>query len=170
MNSKAATFILLGLLMVASHDSAAVAPNADKTLTSTVRALDTRLFDTFNSCELDAHRDMFSPSMEFYHDHGGATFDREKYLSDVRNNICGKVMRKLLPETLKVYPIANFGAIEEGEHIFCQVATGKCEGAAKFMVIWEGKGDSWKASRIASYGHRELSLAEKIRYSAPVKK
>jgi hypothetical protein len=169
MISKSATLVLAGVLLVAMQDSAAVEANADKALTTTVQELDTKMFDSFNRCELDVHREFLSPTMEFYHDNGGATFDREKYLGDVRKNICGKVMRKLLHDTLKVYPIASFGAIAEGAHIFCRVATGKCEGAAKFMVIWERKGDSWKASRIASYAHRELSLAEKIRYSAPVK-
>ena len=163
--SKAATFILLGLLAMAAHDSAAAAANADPALTARVRALDKDLFGTFNRCELDAHRQLFAPGMEFYHDDAGPTFDREKFVADVRNNICGKVQRQLLPETLMVYPVKGYGAIAEGEHIFCELASGQCQGAAKFMVIWEQKGDKWHVTRAASYGHRPLTGAEKARYS-----
>jgi hypothetical protein len=169
MNGKGLTFLLLGLLLVAMPDSVAVPANADPALTNKVRELDTQLFGTFNRCEMDAHRQFFAPNVEFYHDDGGATFDREQIITDTRNNICGKVQRHLLPETFKVYPVAKYGAIAEGEHIFCELASGQCQGAAKFMVIWSQKGGEWQLTRIASYGHRQLSAAEKAQYAPPAK-
>jgi len=75
----------------------------------------------------------------FFHDTGGATFDRQTVLGNTRKYICGKVRRELIPATLRVYPIKNYGAIEEGEHRFCELATGRCEGIAKFVIVWANR-------------------------------
>jgi hypothetical protein len=94
--------------------------------------------------------------VEFYYDRGGATFDRKTVLANTRKYICGKVRRELLPDSLRVYPIKDYGAVAEGEHRFCQTATGNCEGAAKFLMIWKHAGSRWQMTRLVSYGHRAL--------------
>jgi hypothetical protein len=130
-------------------------------LTRTVTALDDQVFDAYNRCDLDAFAGYFSPTVEFYHDSGGATFDRDTVVSNTRKYICHKVRRERVPGTLKVYPIKDFGAIEEGEHRFCEVATGNCEGSAKFVMVWQNKDGQWQLTRVLSYGHRALTEAEK---------
>lgn len=87
---------------------------------------------------------------------GGATFDREAVVANTRKFICNKVRRELLPATLKVYPIKDYGVIDEDEHRFCQFASGECEGRAKFLIIWQNKGGKWQMMRVNSYGHRAL--------------
>lgn len=136
---------------------------ADAALTRTITALDKQLFDAYNACDLDTFTPLFSPTVEFFHDKGGATFDRDSVIKATRENICHKVRRELLPATLKVYPVHDYGAIEEGEHIFCQVATGQCEGSARFLMIWKRDGERWQLTRIVSYGHRALTEQEKAR-------
>ena len=43
-------------------------------------------------------------------------------------------------------------------HRFCQHGSGRCEGAAGFMMVWrqEGAGAQWRITRVLSYGHRAL--------------
>jgi hypothetical protein len=130
-------------------------------LTRTISELDAKVFDAYNRCDLDVFGSYFSPKVEFYHDKGGATFDRASVIASTRKYICHKVRRELLPATLKVYPIKDYGAIEEGEHRFCQLDTGQCEGSAKFLMVWQLKGKKWQMTRVISYGHRALTDEEK---------
>ena len=131
----------------------------DGTLTATITALDIRVFDAYNRCDLATFGRYFSPRVEFYHDKGGATFDRKTVVANTRKYICHKVRRELVAGTLHVYPIKDFGAIAEGEHRFCQIGGG-CEGAAKFLMIWRKAGGRWQMTRVVSYGHRALVDAD----------
>jgi hypothetical protein len=125
-------------------------------LTARITALDTRVFDAYNRCDLATFGSLFTPNVEFYHDTGGATFDRRTVIANTRKYICNKVRRELMPGSLKVYPIKNYGAIAEGEHRFCEVSAGACEGIAKFVIVWRRTGDTWQITRVLSYGHRAL--------------
>ncbi|MEH6422164.1 nuclear transport factor 2 family protein [Pseudomonas sp. CGJS7] len=136
--------------------------SAQEALRDTVAELDSQVFDAYNRCDLDAFAKYFTEDVEFYHDKGGASFDRATVVDNTRKYICGKVRRELLPATLKVYPIKGYGAIEEGEHRFCEVASGKCEGGAKFLMIWANQDGQWRMTRVVSYGHRALTDAEKV--------
>ncbi len=136
-----------------------VSPPADP-LTTEIGALDAKVFDTYNRCDLSTFSDYFDPKVAFYHDTGGATFERDAMVDGVRKYICGKVRRELIPETFRVYPIKDYGAIEEGEHRFCELATGRCEGIAKFVMVWAKQDDTWRITSVLSYGHRAATSAE----------
>jgi Domain of unknown function (DUF4440) len=163
------------LIPILAGASCIVAPaaladaSADEALTATVTALDATLFDAYNRCDLEKFARLFDPRVEFYHDQAGATFDRKTVVANTRKNICHKVRRELLPETFRVYPIKDYGAIEEGEHVFCQVDSGHCEGIAKFLMIWRLKGGKWELTRIMSYGHRALTEKEREALAAKAK-
>src|SRR5476649_1225727 len=152
--------LLMPLIFAPVAPVQAQARQDEATLTALVTQLDTKVFDACNSCALDAFADYFSPTVEFYHDKGGATFDRATVIANTKKYICGKVRRELLPATLRVYPIKDFGAIEEGEHRFCEIASGKCEGIAKFVIVWQSTGAKWQITRVLSYGHRSLTGIE----------
>lgn len=128
--------------------------STDPALTATISMLDGKVFDAYNRCDLKTFEGYFSPKVEFYHDKGGVTWDRATVVANTRKWICGKVRRELLAETLRVYPIKGYGAIEEGEHRFCQTASGECEGIAKFLMIWRNSGGKWTMTRVISFGHR----------------
>lgn len=134
-----------------------LAADDDAALTRTITALDAQVFGTYNRCDLDAFATFFTPDVEFYHDKGGVTWNRQSVVDNTRKYICHKVRRELVAGTLKVYPIKDYGAIEEGEHHFCQLDTGKCEGIAKFLMIWRNKDGAWQKTRVISYGHRAVS-------------
>lgn len=129
-------------------------------LTGEIRALDTKVFDAYNRCDLGTFAASFDPKVAFYHDTGGATFDRDTVVANTRKYICGKVRRELIPTTFHVYPIKDYGAIEEGEHRFCELATNRCEGIAKFVIVWTKTGDAWRITNVLSYGHRPATPAE----------
>ncbi|WP_313536022.1 nuclear transport factor 2 family protein [Sphingomonas sp.] len=139
---------------------AASAPSAADPLTTEISALDTKVFDAYNRCDLPAFSGYFDPKVAFYHDNGGATFDREAMVDGVRTYICGKVRRERIAASFRVYPVKDYGAIEEGEHRFCELATRRCEGIAKFVMIWAKRDGQWRITTVLSYGHRAATPAE----------
>jgi Domain of unknown function (DUF4440) len=118
---------------------------------------DRDLFAAYNRCDLDKFAGYFAPDVEFYHDQGGVSYSRREVVENTRKYICGKVRRELVHGTLEAYPIKDFGALALGEHRFCEIASGKCEGIAKFVLIWQNTGSSWRITRVLSFGHRAAS-------------
>ena len=150
--------LLSSLLLLASADAGAVDGQAASPLADEIAALDTRVFDAFNHCgepgRLDEHAGYFSPDVEFYHDTGGVTWTRDEMIANTRKYVCGNFTRELVPGTLKVYPVKDFGAISQGVHRFCQLASGQCEGLADFVIVWRQQAGQWQITRVLSYGHR----------------
>ena len=138
--------------------SASPAPPAQDELIREISTLDTTVFDAFNHCaepgRLDEHAGYFAADVEFYHDTGGVTWTRDAMIANTRKYVCGNFTRELLPGTLKVYPVKDFGAISQGVHRFCQVQSGKCEGLADFVIVWRKQAGEWRITRVLSYGHR----------------
>jgi hypothetical protein len=126
-------------------------------LFETVSGLDRAVFAAFNSCaepaQLQKHAAYFAEDVEFYHDKGGVTWNRRDMLANTEKHVCGNFSRELVPGSLRVYPIKDFGAIAQGAHRFCQFKTATCDGAAEFVIIWRKTGDGWAISRVLSYGH-----------------
>jgi hypothetical protein len=131
----------------------------ETSLDDRMKVLDTGLFESFNRCdnpkELDKHASYFSPDVEFYHDSGGVTWDRDTMISNTKKNACGNYTRTLVAGSFNVHPIKDFGAITEGKHIFCQKNTQECEGKADFMMVWRNTNNKWEITRVLSYGHSE---------------
>ena len=71
----------------------------------------------------------------------------------------GVLRRELLKQSLEVYPLPNYGALEVGKHNFYRTLPGQKEKlttVAKFMNIWQKKNGEWKISRIISYDHKAV--------------
>ena len=165
---KPRVIVLLALFTTASHfaplQAAETSPadgQAPAALFNEIAALDTRVFDAFNHCSepgrLEEHTGYFSPDVEFYHDTGGVTWTRDAMIANTKKYVCGNFTRELIPGTLKVYPIKDFGALSEGVHRFCQLDSGKCEGAADFAIVWRQREGQWQITRVLSYGHHALT-------------
>lgn len=150
--------VVLAAYAASSSRARAEAPVQPNTLFETVSALDTAAFESFNKCsapeQLQRHAGYFAPDVEFYHDTGGVTWSREQMLANTEKFVCGKFRRELVPGSLKVFPIKDFGAIAQGEHRFCQFKTGDCEGLADFLIVWRNQEGKWEMTRVVSYGHR----------------
>jgi hypothetical protein len=125
-------------------------------LFKTISGLDTALFDAYNTCDLEKFGALLADDLEFYHDNDGLSRGAQKTIDAIKQNICGKVHRDLVPGTLKVYPLKGYGAVETGIHLFCDPKLGKCpdgSGAARFTMLWEFRDGVWLLTRVISYDH-----------------
>ena len=138
--------------------AAAQQPDSPASLYKTIQSLDAQLFNAYNHCDLKAFSSFFIEDVEFYHDHTGLTVGRKPLVDAVRKNICGKVTRKLVPGSLEVYPIANYGAVEIGVHRFYHPGHEDTEpaGEAKFIHLWQNKDGVWKITRVISFDHNAM--------------
>ena len=147
--------MLPAALLAATEDNASPAGEA---LADAIAAQDAAVFDAFNRCadpaQLARHADHFDPAVEFYHDTGGVTWTREQMLANTARYACGHYTRELVPGSLRVHPVKDFGAISQGTHRFCQVTTGSCDGIADFTMVWRLHEGRWRITRVLSYGHR----------------
>ena len=124
-------------------------------LNKVVASLDAALFDSYNRCDLEKFAAFFANDVEFYHDQGGVTLGKGDLTDSVKKNICGKVMRELVPGTLQVYPMKDFGAVEMGVHRFHHSGHDDTQpvGEGKFIHLWQYKDGAWKITRVISYDH-----------------
>ena len=128
-----------------------------------ISELDQTIFNAYNTCNLTVFGTFFVEDLEFYHDKSGLISSRKTMLAALETALCGnsgiKTRRELIPESLKVYPLDNFGAIQVGEHYYYQSRNGQPEKlveVAKFTHIWKRSDDSWKISRVLSYDHQPI--------------
>jgi hypothetical protein len=120
-------------------------------------SLDARLFESYNTCDLETFASFFAEDVEFYHDKGGLMRGRQALVDAVEKNICGKTRRELIPGTLEVHPMDGFGALQIGAQRFCEAKQKQCDGksggVAKFIHLWQESGGAWKITRVISYDH-----------------
>lgn len=150
--------LALGLCAMPSLQTHAATPAEAETLQNTIARLDTEVFGAFNACadpaQLQRHAAFFARDVEFYHDNGGVTWNRRTMLANTRRYVCGHFRRELIPGTLEVFAIKDFGALAKGSHRFCQIDTGQCDGLAEFTILWRQTRHGWRITRVLSYGHR----------------
>lgn len=147
------------MLFAAVHAQSAKTAAAADPLFQTIAALDTQLFDAYNHCDLEKFGSLLADDLEFYHDLGGLSRGRQATVDAVKQNICGKVTRELVPGTLEVYPIHDYGAVEIGVHRFHHPGHEATEGVgeAKFIHIWQNQSGVWKVTRVISIDHHALA-------------
>ena len=129
--------------------------NEKSSLYSEIIEMDRILFDAFNSRDLEKTKEIFDRDLEFYHDAGGLS-DYEQAIENSRKlferNIGLK--RELQIESVEIYPIKDYGAIETGSHKFCHMENGKNDcGTFKFLHVWKKMEDRWTLARVVSYAH-----------------
>jgi ketosteroid isomerase-like protein len=134
----------------------AQSPSAHDPLFETVQALDAKFFAAYNTCDLTTVSSMVAEDLEFYHDVTGFSAGRQALLDALKNNICGKVRRELVPGTLEVYPIAHYGAVEIGVHRFYHPGDPTNIGEAKFITLWQNEDGVWKITHAISFDHHPL--------------
>lgn len=126
-------------------------------LYNTIYLMDSIFFKAFNTCDTAMSKSLFTKDLEFYHDAGGLTnYDQNLESIRYRCSANTKVRRELVPGSLEVYPIKNYGAIEIGRHRFYYKEVGKEEkldGTFRFIHIWVHINNEWKISRAISFDH-----------------
>ena len=152
--------LLATLFLFVCNAPAQTAPPLDKLqnqeeLDKAGAALDAALFDSYNKCDLTKFESFFVDDVEFYHDQGGVTLGKKALTESVKNNICGKVTRELVPGTLKVFHMKGYGMLQTGVHRFHHPGHEDTEGVGEgqFIRLWQYKDGAWKVTRVVSYDH-----------------
>ena len=149
---------VMAILALLSGQAVAADVGGDTDLFDTISQLDRAMFQAFNDCQdpeaLARHAAFFAEDVEFYHDQGGVTFNRDDMIAATRENACGNYWRERIAGSLEVHPVPGFGAIAIGEHRFCEFATGDCPGVADFTTVCRQDEDRWRVTRVLSYAHR----------------
>lgn len=173
--------VLAASLIVAAQVSATPAPStapaesrggpragpvATQALYNEIAEADRVLFAAaFDTCDTAKLATIVTDDLEMFHDKGGLiatsgaqfvenftrTCERQKTGEDYR------ARRELVPGSMKVYPLNNYGAIAVGEHRFYQLLPGKPEKLveiSQFTHVWKKEPGAWKLARVLSYDHK----------------
>ena len=137
-------------------------------LTAAIADRDAELFSVmFERCEPSALADLVTPDFEFYHDKAGRMAGRDAFVTDYATGCEAKKApdawrsrRVLVADTLRVYPIPGYGAVEEGTHLFYERQGDGPEalvGRARFSIVWTLEQGRWRAARALSIDHAAAS-------------
>jgi ketosteroid isomerase-like protein len=161
---------LFAALLMAATASTALAQRAGPAQTQQqfdeVAAADHALFSAFfDRCDLDALAKLVTDDFEMFHDKNGYMAKSGKEFLDAIASTCARqktgedyrARREVVPGTLKVYPLNNYGAVEVGVHRFFQLLPGKPEKlveVSQFTHVWKKEESGWKLARALSYDHK----------------
>ena len=151
LNYRLAVLLILAGLFSASSSRA----QTSGALFDEIAHLDSAQFAAFNSRNLDQLMSYFDNSLEFYQDNTGVrNWDQVHQAFDGVFKMSYVLTRKLVPGSMQVYPIKDFGAIETAKHTFSHIENGQLQvGTFTYMQIWREKDGVWKVVREISYGH-----------------
>lgn len=161
MKKSTYTLFIIGFAAILSASVANAQTKAfkpkDQQLFNTIAHMDSVMFSAFNSRNLEVMKTLFAPDVEFYNDGKGLTGyegTMAGFKGIFENKQAADLRRDLLKETLEVYPMPGFGAIEMGTHRFTHTENGQpVIGLMKFVHIWQYKDGQWKVTRVVSVGH-----------------
>lgn len=123
----------------------------DKKIYDDIVAMDKEYFDAYNACDMKKQASLYAEDLEFFHDKGGLSTSKQEVLTSIEKNICGKVTRTLLEESIEVYPIKEYGAIEIGYHKFYNnQEPNAISKPSKFIMVWKKEEEKWKISKVIS--------------------
>ena len=123
----------------------------DKELYNAILKMDKEFFDAYNNCDLEKQAAIYSDDIEFFHDKGGLMTSKQDIIDGTERNICGKVTRTLIKESVEVYPIKNYGAVQIGFHKYYNNREPDAKSIpAKFIVIWHNESGKWKIKKVVS--------------------
>tara|TARA_R110002051_G_scaffold297564_2_gene363931 strand:- start:5819 stop:6271 length:453 start_codon:yes stop_codon:yes gene_type:complete len=143
--------IILVLMLVLLSQTSTSQNTENNALYNTIMELDSTYFKAYNECDMKTQTEFYDADIEFYHDKGGLATDKAELLKSIEKNICGKVTRTLLKESVEVYPIKDFGAVQTGMHKFYNnQEPDAISKPTKFIVIWKKTDSKWLMSRVIS--------------------
>ena len=161
MISASRKLVCFWVLAVSSISAKATEPAAPSSeLYKTIAALDQQLFDAFNACDTAKMRSLLEPDVEFYQDNDFTTYSRDQLEPSFRER-CGtenvsKLRREIIPGTLIVYVLKDYGALQMARQNFFVMdrgKRGKLAASPNLIHVWRNDHGHWAISRIISYGH-----------------
>lgn len=122
--------------------------------------MDSTVFDaSFVSCDATTVNAIFADDIEFYHDRDGFASGEQ-----VRENIrrltaeCPGdrgVTRSVVPGSVRVYPINDYGAAQIGMHRFDERGA-ETSTLARFVHLWRLQDGAWRITRVLSLDHQTV--------------
>jgi ketosteroid isomerase-like protein len=144
--------LIMTAALISGHRAAA---QTSGLLYNEIAQLDSLQFGAFNTQNLDGLMNYFDSSLELYQDNTGVrNYDQTRQAFGSLFKMNYVLTRKLVPNSMEVYPIKDYGAIETGQHTFSHVENGQLQSNTyKFMQIWRKKDGVWRVTREMTYGH-----------------
>jgi Domain of unknown function (DUF4440) len=144
--------VMPGLTVSAQENKVA---QTSKELFNEIAYMDSVMFEAFNTRNMAKFKALFTEDLEWFQDNNGLVPYKtvfENFENTFKKPF--KLTRQLVPGSLEVHPVKDYGAIEIGVHQFRHIENGKEEvGTFKFVMIWQKKDGLWQISRIISYDH-----------------
>ena len=121
-------------------------------LYKTILALDKELFDAYNTCtdNLDKHASFYADEIEFFHDGSGLSTSKVEIIEAIKKNICGKVTRELVVDSVEIHKIPNYGVVVIGYHKFNNLIEKSTSKPSKFILFWKQMDTDWKLTKVVS--------------------
>lgn len=142
--------ITLGVFLLATTIASGQV-SEDSQLYQKIMALDKAYFEAYNTCDLETQANLMSDDLEFYHDQGGLNTSKSEVINSIEKNICGKVRRELVAESVEVHEINGFGAVEMGYHKFYNnQEPDAISTPSRFISVWKNTDGIWTMHRIIS--------------------
>jgi len=124
-----------------------------------ILAADRQLFDSYNTCNVAQFSRSFASDLEFFHDTTGLTGYGS--MVDALSKRCAektKYRRSLDEQSVRIFPIPGYGAMEMGTHRFYEKGADgseKLDANPGFANVWKQTSEGWKLTRALSYGHTQ---------------
>lgn len=156
--------VIFSLLLLASISITKAQIAKTSELFQTMKKVDSTFFERgFNQCDLDYLDKVIHKDLLFYHDKGGIQ-DRKSFFERTKQNLCStpnkKPIRKVIPESLEVFPMYNdgvlYGVIQNGIHEFYIREPNKADvitGIAKFTHLYLLVDGKWQLKEVFSFDH-----------------
>lgn len=143
-------FLTIIIVLTVTFSTKAQLPETS-TLYQEILATDTAFFDAYNTCDLETMAKHISENIEFFHDKGGFTNDKNGLMKSLKNNICNKVTRTLVPNSFEVHEIPDYGAVSMGYHTFFnKLEPDAPQKPGRFVTIYKKQNDVWQMTKVIS--------------------
>lgn len=143
--------LIIVFLLLASFSIPAQVEKTSE-LYNTILALDKELFDAYNTCteNLEKHASFYADEIEFFHDVGGLSTSKKEIIESIKKNICGKVTRDLVTESVEIHKIPDYGVVVIGYHKFNNLIEKSTSKPSKFILFWKQIDTNWKLTKVVS--------------------
>jgi CubicO group peptidase (beta-lactamase class C family) len=127
------------------------------TLRDQILDADRQLFDAYNTCNTVKFSRSLAPDLEFFHDTTGLT-DHDWNVNALENRCAESTTyhRTLDEQSVQIFPVPGYGALELGTHRFFESradGSEKLDATPSFANVWKKTSDGWKLTRVLSHGH-----------------
>ncbi|QEG34944.1 nuclear transport factor 2 family protein [Bythopirellula goksoeyrii] len=162
--------IAIAVILIFSSNSCLFADEPSE-LFIQLRDMDSTIFEEgFNKCNEEVLRSVLHEDLEFLHDLSGES-EFDGFIKSIQENICsnphGKLTRKVVPESLSVFPLkkdgTTYAAVQFGAHEFYFTPNGGSANrvsSGRFIHTYFLNEGEWKLKRVISYDHQSASPDE----------